>query len=50
MIGSPETVTRKLEKFVEETQADEVIINGQIFDQQARKRSYEIAANIIKQY
>jgi luciferase family oxidoreductase group 1 len=50
MIGSPETVRRKLEKFVEETQADEVIINGQIYDQKARLRSYEIAANIIKGY
>lgn len=50
MIGSSETVRRKLEKFVEETQADEVIINGQIFDQKARLRSYEIAANIIKEY
>ena len=50
MIGSPATVTRKLEQFVEETQADEVIINGQIYDQQARLRSYEIVSNIIKQY
>jgi luciferase family oxidoreductase group 1 len=49
IIGSPTTVLRKLEKFVEETQADEIMVNGQIFDHQARLHSFEIVANIINQ-
>ncbi|WP_428909785.1 LLM class flavin-dependent oxidoreductase [Niallia sp. Krafla_26] len=48
IIGSRETVKAKLEKFVEETQTDEIIINSQIFDHQARLQSYEIVADIIQ--
>ena len=48
IIGSPETVKTKLEKFVEETQTDEIIINSQIFDHQARLQSYKIVADIIR--
>ncbi|KAA9011587.1 LLM class flavin-dependent oxidoreductase [Niallia endozanthoxylica] len=48
IIGSRETVKTKLEKFVEETQTDEIIINSQIFDHQARLQSYKIVADIIR--
>ena len=48
IIGSRETVQQKLEKFVEETQTDEIIINSQIFDHQARLHSYEIVADVIR--
>lgn len=48
MIGSPETVKRKLESFIQETKADELIINSQIYDQQARLRSYEIVAEMME--
>ncbi|MCJ7842754.1 LLM class flavin-dependent oxidoreductase [Lederbergia sp. NSJ-179] len=47
IIGSPETVRRKLEAFIEETKADEVIINSQIYHQEDRLRSYEIIAEMM---
>ena len=44
VVGSPETVRRGLQAFIEQTGADEVIVASQIFDHSARLRSYEIAA------
>jgi alkanesulfonate monooxygenase SsuD/methylene tetrahydromethanopterin reductase-like flavin-dependent oxidoreductase (luciferase family) len=43
-IGSPETVQRQMRAFVERTGADELMIVSQIFDHEARLKSYEIAA------
>jgi luciferase family oxidoreductase group 1 len=43
-VGSPETVRRKLADFAARTQVDEIIVAGQIYDHEARLRSYEIAA------
>jgi luciferase family oxidoreductase group 1 len=43
-IGAPETVHRQMKAFIERTGADELMITAQIFDHQARLRSYEIAA------
>lgn len=48
VIGNPETVKIGLEKFLAETQADELIINAMIYDHLARLRSYEIIANVWK--
>lgn len=48
IIGGPETVKKKLQAFFDETQAEEMIVNSQIFDHQARLKSYEILAEIIK--
>jgi luciferase family oxidoreductase group 1 len=42
-IGSPATVKAGLEAFVERTGADELMVASQVFDHQARMRSYEIA-------
>ncbi|SDM93799.1 luciferase family oxidoreductase, group 1 [Fictibacillus solisalsi] len=47
MIGTPETVKAKLQAFLDETQADEMIINAQIFDHQDRLRSFEIVSEIF---
>ncbi len=47
IVGSPETVKRKLESFIQETRANELIINSQIFDQKARLRSYEMIAEMM---
>ncbi len=47
IIGSHETVRRGLESFQEETQADEMIITSQIFDLEARLRSYEIVGELM---
>lgn len=46
IIGNPDEVKRKLQAFLDETQADEMIINTSIYDHQARLRSYEIVADI----
>ena len=48
MIGSPETVRRQLEDFVARTGADELIAVAQIYDHQARLRSYEIGAAVAQ--
>jgi luciferase family oxidoreductase group 1 len=45
-VGSPETVRRELEAFVEETQADELIVAAAIHDHTARLRSYELLASL----
>ena len=43
-VGSAETVTRKLSRFVAETGADELMVASSIYDHTARLRSYEILA------
>jgi luciferase family oxidoreductase group 1 len=45
-IGSPGTVRRELQAFLDRTGADELMITSQIFDHTARLRSYEIAAQV----
>ncbi len=42
MVGSPETVARKMTKFLGETQADELIFTSDLYDHSARLRSFEI--------
>jgi luciferase family oxidoreductase group 1 len=46
-IGSPDTVRRGLQAFIERTGADELMIACQMFDHQARLHSYEIAAQVL---
>ncbi|HEX7174219.1 MAG TPA: MsnO8 family LLM class oxidoreductase, partial [Pyrinomonadaceae bacterium] len=46
-VGSPETVRRWLESFIQETRADEIMLTAQIFDHTARLRSIEIAAGVL---
>ncbi|MCX7571859.1 LLM class flavin-dependent oxidoreductase [Tumebacillus sp. DT12] len=48
IVGSPETVQARLQKFLDETQADEMIVNAQIYDHQARLRSFEIVSQFMK--
>ncbi|KJL05230.1 MULTISPECIES: LLM class flavin-dependent oxidoreductase [Priestia] len=48
IVGSPETIKAKLEQFIEETDADELMINAQIYDHKARLRSYEIVSQLFK--
>ncbi len=48
-IGSPTTVRAALQAFVERTGADELMIACQMFDHAARRRSYEIAAQVREQ-
>jgi luciferase family oxidoreductase group 1 len=44
--GSPATVRRELEAFIERTGANELMMTGQIFDHAARLRSFELTAQI----
>jgi len=43
-VGSPETVRTGLERFLQDTGADELIVASAIFDHAARVRSYELLA------
>ncbi|MEA2175709.1 MAG: hypothetical protein QOD00_3301 [Blastocatellia bacterium] len=45
-VGSPLTVRRWLESFIELTKADEIMVTAQIFDHPARLRSIEIVAGL----
>jgi luciferase family oxidoreductase group 1 len=45
-IGSRDPVKRILKDFIEQTGADELMITSQIFDHNARLRSYEITADL----
>ncbi len=48
-IGSPETVRKGLEDFIARTGADELMITSQMFEHNARLRSYEIASQVRMQ-
>lgn len=48
VVGSPMTVRQGLESLIDATGADELILTGQIFDHQARLRSFQIAAEARK--
>ncbi len=45
-VGSPATVKAELQKFVEETQVQELMVASAIYDQTARLKSYELLASI----
>jgi len=47
-VGSRETVRAGLQRFVAQTQADEVMVATSVFDHDARKRSYEMLAELWK--
>ncbi len=46
IIGSPQTVQRGIDDLVAETGADELIVVSDIFDHEARLRSFEIIASV----
>jgi luciferase family oxidoreductase group 1 len=48
IVGGPATVRRKLEDFLERTEADEIIVNCEPYDHQARLHSFEIAAAMMR--
>jgi luciferase family oxidoreductase group 1 len=45
-IGSPDTVRRQLQEFVNRTGADELMITSQIYEHSQRLRSFEITAEV----
>ena len=46
-IGSPDVVTKGIRAFIEQTGADELMLNSNMYDHAARLRSYEIVADLI---
>lgn len=46
-VGSPETVRSGLNRFLEQTGVDELIVAAAIYDHAARLRSYEILADLL---
>ena len=48
VIGGPETVGRKLARFVEDTGVEEVIFTSDLYEHERRLRSFEIAADVLK--
>ncbi|MFZ0475558.1 MAG: LLM class flavin-dependent oxidoreductase, partial [Halobacillus sp.] len=49
IIGSKESVREQLQSFIDKTQADELMVISQIYDHEARIRSYEIVAELFKE-
>jgi luciferase family oxidoreductase group 1 len=47
-IGSEEKVFDEIKTFIEKTEADELMITSQIFNHEARLRSYEITAKVCE--
>lgn len=43
-VGGPDTVRREVDAFADRTGADEIIVTAQVFDADARRRSFEILA------
>ncbi len=48
-VGSPGTVRGKVEEFIGRTKADELIVTAQVYDHQARLRSYELLMHAVRQ-
>ena len=46
LVGSPETVREGMERFIERHRPDELMIAGQIYDHDARLRSFEIVSHL----
>ena len=46
IVGGPETVKAGLDSFIARHQPDEIMVTAQIFDSDARRRSYEILAKV----
>ncbi|ASS67458.1 MULTISPECIES: LLM class flavin-dependent oxidoreductase [unclassified Paenibacillus] len=49
IVGTKETIKTRLPEIQQETGADEFIIAGQIYDQEARLKSYRIAAEAVQE-
>jgi len=45
-VGGPETIANDLRAFAERTAADELMISSQIFDHEARLKSYQLLADV----
>lgn len=48
VVGSPETVRRGLKRVYDETQADELMVVGSVYDIEARLKSFELLAQVAR--
>ena len=48
-IGSPETARRQVQEFVERTRPDELMVTAQVFDHQARLKSFELLKEAVRE-
>ena len=48
-IGSPATAARQVREFVERTKPDELMVTAQIYDHQARLRSFELLMDAVRE-
>jgi alkanesulfonate monooxygenase SsuD/methylene tetrahydromethanopterin reductase-like flavin-dependent oxidoreductase (luciferase family) len=48
-IGSPHKARQQLADFVERTKADELMVTAQVYDHEARLRSFELLMNAVSQ-
>ncbi|WLR60070.1 LLM class flavin-dependent oxidoreductase [Guptibacillus hwajinpoensis] len=46
IVGSPETVKRKMQEFLDETQADEMMVISSVYDYEKRKKSYKLLSEL----
>jgi luciferase family oxidoreductase group 1 len=47
-VGSKELVKEDMQSFLEQTQVDEIMVSAHIFDHQAKLRSYELFAELMR--
>jgi len=47
-VGTPQQVDAWISRFLDRTAVDEVIVTGQIYDHESRKRSFEIASEALE--
>ena len=47
-IGSPETARRQVDEFIDRTKPDELMVTAQVFDHQARLRSYKLLMEAVR--
>jgi alkanesulfonate monooxygenase SsuD/methylene tetrahydromethanopterin reductase-like flavin-dependent oxidoreductase (luciferase family) len=48
-IGSPATAARQVREFVERTKPDELMVTAQIYDHEARLRSFELLMGAVRE-
>ena len=46
-VGSPATVSSRMGRFIERTQADEIIVSGATYDPEARHHSLKLVAEVL---
>ena len=46
-VGDAEVIRKNIHRFIDETQADEIMVVGHIFDHKARLRSFEIVSEVF---